>query len=186
MDEDFGRRVKAARGYAGDMSQRELAEELKTSTSTVKRLEADPTSVKGDQAEWAYLIANVTGVPEWFLTDGWNGSMEAVVLTLPQSVDGLSQMERLVRGVGRLPPDAELGYYFDLAEEVVHIGQAGQKIEGAVELSRDQALRLGRLTYDEAIRAVHAVAAQAEARDAQTRGADAAGHRAPPEEDESP
>lgn len=78
-DEDFGCRVRAARGYAG-ISQSELAQRIterfadySVSAATIKRLERNDASVKGDQAHWVDLISEATGAPQWFLDLGWTG-----------------------------------------------------------------------------------------------------------------
>ncbi len=94
----FGRRVRAARAYAG-ISQSELADgiaarfpDASASTATVKRLENDDPGVKGSVYEWAPRIAPVTGVPGWFLVGNWEGA--AAVLLPALSVVNV-ELERL-------------------------------------------------------------------------------------------
>lgn len=63
------RRVDAALKYAG-MSQSDLEEKVDFSRSTFnRRRKGDYNFNKGELHE----IAEATGVPEWFLTDGWAG-----------------------------------------------------------------------------------------------------------------
>lgn len=77
-DPEFGRRMRAARGWAG-LSQRELAAEISArypaapaSTQTIKKVEANDLSVKGSLSEWTVWVADATDTPDWFLEGGWN------------------------------------------------------------------------------------------------------------------
>lgn len=116
MDE-FGRRVRAARAYAG-LSQAELAAAIKrrhpgweVSLPTVKRLEKrGAEGVKGSQDDWSQRIAEACGVPRWFLEQGFEGTeprggdaLEQRVVALEQVFSGL-----LSAGTGAPAPPGEL------------------------------------------------------------------------------
>ncbi|HYV17327.1 MAG TPA: helix-turn-helix transcriptional regulator [Conexibacter sp.] len=113
---DFGRRIRAARGYAG-LSQAELAEAIKArhptwevSLPTVKRLEKrGADGVKGSQSQWSERIAAACGVPRWFLERGFEGiavgddDLEERVAVLERVFNGL-----LLASAGAPAPPGEL------------------------------------------------------------------------------
>jgi transcriptional regulator with XRE-family HTH domain len=82
-DQEFGQRVRAARAYEG-ISQTELAARITetfpdnpVSAATIKRLERNDPSVKGEQDLWVRLIVGTTTAPPWFLRFGW-GAFERI------------------------------------------------------------------------------------------------------------
>jgi len=114
---EFGRRIRAARGYAG-FSQAELATAIKArdpawevSLPTVKRLEKHGAEgVKGSQADWSERVAAACDVPRWFLEQGFEigttveaDSLEERVAVLEEVFSGL-----LRAGAGAPAPSGEL------------------------------------------------------------------------------
>lgn len=88
--EELGKRVRAARAYAG-LSQDELAEKIQISQPTLARVE------KGErQARWIEImgIAEVTGLPRVWFTGELSPDLDATAET--------------IRGIGK-PPNAQEG-----------------------------------------------------------------------------
>lgn len=114
---EFGRRIRAARGYAG-LSQAELAAAIKArypawevSLPTVKRLEKHGTEgVKGSQADWSERVAAACEVPRWFLEQGFEGGAPAGTDPLEERVAVLEDVfSGLLRaGTGAPAPPGEL------------------------------------------------------------------------------
>lgn len=79
-DKAFGDRIKAARGFAGGISQGELAKRISEqvpgmapSVRTIKRLENGDAGVKGSIREWSDWIGAATGFPPEMLLWGIDG-----------------------------------------------------------------------------------------------------------------
>jgi hypothetical protein len=79
-DQAFGARIKAARGYAGGISQGELARRISNrfpgvsvSVRTIKRLETGDASVKGSQQQWSQWVAEATDYPYELLVWEYEG-----------------------------------------------------------------------------------------------------------------
>lgn len=66
--EEHSNRIKAARGYAGGISAKELAKRVGVSESTVKRWEGGDDNLS---APHRAAIAKACEVPEWFLEEGF-------------------------------------------------------------------------------------------------------------------
>lgn len=66
---DFGMRIKAARGYMGDLSQKALGDKLGYGVTYVKQLESGPKQLKQVQARGLVdQLAEISGLPiEFFL-----------------------------------------------------------------------------------------------------------------------
>jgi transcriptional regulator with XRE-family HTH domain len=115
--DQFGRRVRAARAYAG-MSQGELAAAIKArdprwevSLPTIKRLEKHGAEgVKASQAEWSERIAAACDVPMWFLEHGFEGAGSQQEESLTERVAVLEQVFSglLHAGAGAPAPPGEL------------------------------------------------------------------------------
>jgi transcriptional regulator with XRE-family HTH domain len=73
MPNELGRRIKAARGYAG-LSQPALAAALEIGEQTEKRIELGQRPAKRSEL---LAIAEACNVPMWFLESGWNGWQDA-------------------------------------------------------------------------------------------------------------
>lgn len=73
---EIGRRVRAARAYAGFRNRAALAARLELSKETVQRIEGGQREVKRSEL---LAIAEACGVPMWFLEDGWEGRQGAEV-----------------------------------------------------------------------------------------------------------
>jgi transcriptional regulator with XRE-family HTH domain len=67
---EIGRRVRAARAYAGFRNRAALAERLELSKETVQRIEGGRREVKRSEL---LAIAEACEVPMWFLEEGWEG-----------------------------------------------------------------------------------------------------------------
>lgn len=74
----FGDRVRAARGYAGGISQAVLAERIQerfpgveVSARTIKRVEGEDPAVRGTLEEWAQWVGAATETPVFFLEYGF-------------------------------------------------------------------------------------------------------------------
>lgn len=67
---DTGRRIRAARAYAGFRNRAELAERLELSKETVQRIEVGQREIKRSEL---LAIAEACEVPMWFLEEGWDG-----------------------------------------------------------------------------------------------------------------
>jgi transcriptional regulator with XRE-family HTH domain len=77
VPDDFGRRIKAARAYAGEgtsqMSQATLAAEIGVSTGTLKALEAGTRAVKDFEAPGVIArVSEATGLPPGFFSIDWS------------------------------------------------------------------------------------------------------------------
>lgn len=66
--EDIGLRIKAARGYAGDIGQHELGQALEYSKQTIARMERGDRWPKGHEVR---AIAARCGLPYEFFTSDW-------------------------------------------------------------------------------------------------------------------
>jgi hypothetical protein len=89
--EEMKRRVDAALKYAG-MNQNDLEEKVSFSRSSLnrRRLKGDYGFNKGELHE----IAEATGVPLWFLTDGWAGWRKALTRReLEELIDSLPPVD---------------------------------------------------------------------------------------------
>lgn len=71
---EIGRRVRAARAYAGFRNRATLAQRLELSKETVQRIEGGEREVKRSEL---LAIAEACEVPMWFLEEGWEGWREA-------------------------------------------------------------------------------------------------------------
>ena len=69
-DSEIGRRVRAARAYAGFRNRATLAQRLELSKETVQRIEGGEREVKRSEL---LAIAEACEVPMWFLEGGWEG-----------------------------------------------------------------------------------------------------------------
>jgi hypothetical protein len=72
--EAIAKRVDGALRYA-DMTQQELEEEVEFSRSTLNRRREGTYEWEDGQL---YEISKATGVPLWFLTDGWEGWVKSM------------------------------------------------------------------------------------------------------------
>lgn len=75
MSREQGRRIRAARVYAGIDARPALAEILEMSEPTLQRIENGDRPVK--RAE-LLAIAEACEVPMWFLENGWQGWMKGI------------------------------------------------------------------------------------------------------------
>lgn len=108
-----------APGYAGP---KQIAEALGVSESTAKRL----SSGKGkyDHELWEDVI-EITGVPRWFIDDGWDGA------NVPSEVGLAERVERLENEVGVLLKILRGRVARALADHVT--GQPTARPEGPVD-----------------------------------------------------
>ncbi|HST69074.1 MAG TPA: helix-turn-helix transcriptional regulator [Solirubrobacterales bacterium] len=67
---EIGRRVRAARAYAGFRNRATLAQRLELSKETLQRIEGGEREVKRSEL---LAIAEACEVPMWFLEGGWEG-----------------------------------------------------------------------------------------------------------------
>jgi len=70
VSRELGRRIRAARVYAGFDGRPELAKILETSEPTLQRIELGDRAVKRPEL---LAIAEACKVPMWFLERGWDG-----------------------------------------------------------------------------------------------------------------
>jgi transcriptional regulator with XRE-family HTH domain len=94
---DEGQRVKAARAWGGFDSQAKLADAIGSSAPVVWRIENGQRAMKRTEL-WA--IADVCGVPRWFLEGGWDN--------YPSSIDDLAR-DALEDIAGRDDDEQETG-----------------------------------------------------------------------------
>src|ERR1700757_1385985 len=87
MQDDLPARIRAARAYA-KLGVRECAHALGISEDTFERTEKGKRPLTIPEAK-AY--ADATGVPLWFLLDGWPGSLR-------QIDERLNELQRLLAG----------------------------------------------------------------------------------------
>jgi transcriptional regulator with XRE-family HTH domain len=66
----IGRRIRAARVYAGHDSRKDFAGLIELSEPTLQRMEQGERSPKRSEL---LAIAEVCQVPIWFLESGWGG-----------------------------------------------------------------------------------------------------------------
>lgn len=86
---ELAKRIRAARAWA-DLTQKELGDALGINEQSVKRTEAG-TRDPGAPEQWA--IAEITGVPRWFITDGFAGAGQ---LEQDELRDRLERIEALL------------------------------------------------------------------------------------------
>jgi transcriptional regulator with XRE-family HTH domain len=140
-DHDFGDRVRAARGYAGGMSQSALAERIRElfpgapiSARTIKRVERGDKSPRGPQSVWVEIIARATGVPEWFLEYGWAGAPGNTDLRSEQArMIEMGVLQERLTALGEWPVSAPLreAIVSRLVEQDVSVGP-GEPVETVV------------------------------------------------------
>lgn len=70
---ELGNRIKAARAYAGDMNQEDLAAKLPFSLSTLQRTEAGGRDIgELEMPAFTKAVSKATGLPVWFFTADLN------------------------------------------------------------------------------------------------------------------
>lgn len=108
---ELANRVKAARAYAGEMTQQELAGRLPFSLSTLQRTEAGGRAV-GELELPAFVkhVAEATGLPQWFFTM----DLDAIDPTDGPSDEDLSRLERQLQVVQRKLEEAHRSTKSDL------------------------------------------------------------------------
>lgn len=90
---DLANRVKAARAYAGEMTQEELVEKLPFSLSTLQRIEAGGRPLRPLEEEaFLQVVGDATSLPAWFFTvDFKHEPPETRLETLENTVRELMQ-----------------------------------------------------------------------------------------------
>lgn len=67
---ETGRRIRAARSYAGFQGRKDFSDAIEMSEATLVRLERGDRTVKRRELR---EIAEICDVPMWFLEEGWDG-----------------------------------------------------------------------------------------------------------------
>lgn len=161
-DTEFGRRMRAARGWAG-MSQQQLADAIRSryteapaSAPTIKKVERGDPSVGGSLAEWTVWVADATGVPDWFLEGGWDAPRH---IRESPHMEPLARADRIASAMRRFKSKEagwgiEAGTVLLEAEGIeVREGESTERLEGRVEERRKVEYARGRQGLIEAVRA---------------------------------
>lgn len=89
---ELGNRVRAARAYAGDMTQKELAARLPFSESTLQRTEAGGKALNDlEEPGFVKAVSDATGLPPWFFIDDFE---QVSGRTDSDTGDALGRVER--------------------------------------------------------------------------------------------
>lgn len=101
---ELGNRIRAARAYAGDMTQEDLAAKLPFSLSTLQRTEAGGRDI-GDLElpSFAQAVAKATGLPAWFFTAD---DLHQIDLAPTSETDTTGDLERHLQKLERELADA--------------------------------------------------------------------------------
>jgi transcriptional regulator with XRE-family HTH domain len=116
---EFENRIRAARAYAEDMSQKELAQRLGLSEPSVKRLEARTRDLDAHEARfYAERIAAICGLPVGFFFNGFDRLDD----TWTPPKDDLAELRQSVQ---------RLGQQFDrlLAAQQQTLAQIDQRVD---------------------------------------------------------
>lgn len=70
---DAARRFRAARAFAGFRGRTDFAKAIQISPATLQRIEGVSEPSRPAKRSELLAIADVTGVPMWFLEGGWDG-----------------------------------------------------------------------------------------------------------------
>lgn len=143
LPDDFGARVRAARGYAA-MSRLEFAKKLDTEDAgegTIKSWENDPSKRPRPlaEAELVHRLAEVSGLPEAFFTADLAGLFENVPASLDARLSAIQEKLESLVGSGAPAPDAQP----KTLEQLLDVSRAlyRQQEELAGRLGRDRARR---------------------------------------------
>jgi transcriptional regulator with XRE-family HTH domain len=106
---ETGRRIRAARSYAGFQGRKDFSEAIEMSEATLVRLERGDRLIKRRELR---EIAETCGVPMWFLEGGWDGwageVKEAAQQIAPKAKDPMQVAEEAVALVrGPAPPSRQ-------------------------------------------------------------------------------